>query len=158
MDIVLYRPEIPPNTGNIARLAVCTGCPLHIVGKAAFSMDEAAVKRAGLDYWDQLQLHQHASFEVFASWATEQKRRVLAVTKFGDTRFSDVEFRHDDTILFGSETSGLPPEVHDWISSQGDGQLLKIPMGQTCRSLNLSNAVSIVIYEALRQLEYPHLG
>lgn len=155
MDIVLYRPEIPPNTGNIARLAVCTGCPLHIVGKAAFSMDQAAVKRAGLDYWDQLQLHEHVSFEAFVSWATEQKRRVLAVTKFGQTKYSDVAFHNDDAILFGNETAGLPSEVHDWIAKQSPHQLLRIPMGQTCRSLNLSNAVSIVTYEALRQLDYP---
>ncbi|MCE9597760.1 MAG: tRNA (cytidine(34)-2'-O)-methyltransferase [Spirochaetia bacterium] len=158
MDIVLYRPEIPPNTGNIARLAVCTGCPLHIVGKAGFSMDEAAVKRAGLDYWDQLQLHTHESFAAFTEWAKPTNRRVLAVTKFGQTAYSSVKFRQDDLIMFGNETAGLPEEIHLWIESQGHGHLLRIPMGQTCRSLNLSNAVSIVTYEALRQLEFPALS
>lgn len=158
MHIALYRPEIPPNTGNIARLAVCTGCKLHIVGEPAFSMDAAAVKRAGLDYWDQLQLRTHTTFEAFADWAETERLRVFAITKFGKSIYSEAVFRSDDIVLFGNETSGLPQEAHDRICKQGQDFLLRIPMGTTCRSLNLSNAVAIVTYEALRQLNFPSVG
>jgi tRNA (cytidine/uridine-2'-O-)-methyltransferase len=163
MDIALYRPEIPQNTGNIGRICVCTNSPLHIIGKPSFSLEEAAVRRAGLDYWPRLKLKLHEEWQPFLSWfqqelADGKKRKLLLVTKFGSTFHSNYSFQTDDIILFGRETSGVPEEVHQWFAKHHPEGLLRIPVAGDCRSLNLGNAVSIVLFEGLRQLNYPGLS
>jgi len=157
MEIALYRPEIPPNTGNIARLCVCTASPLHIIGRPSFSLDERAVRRAGLDYWDLLDLHRHRDWSTFLSDADERTRRgersgnILLITKFAERNYWDHSFNPGDILVFGQETSGLPDFVHNAIKERNPDHLLRIPMTETSRSLNLSNAAAIVLYEALRQ-------
>ncbi len=149
LNIVLYRPEIPPNTGNVSRLCVGIKAHLHIVGKPAFDMSEKAVRRAGLDHWEKLQLSMHSDWEDFLQSAKDVSR-IFLVTKFGKVTYFENKFQSGDFLVFGSETSGLPPEVH---ASIPDIQKLKIPMlDETVRSLNLSNSVAIVAYEAVRQL------
>jgi len=157
MQIALYRPEIPPNTGNIARLAVCVGCPLHIIGKPGFLMTDAAVKRAGLDYWSDLNLTMHENFADFHAFARASACRIIAITKFGRTTYTDFSFQPTDILLFGNETGGLPDSVHDSVKAVNEAQLLRIPIRKNCRSLNLSNAVAIVVYEGLRQVGFPGL-
>lgn len=152
MHIALYRPEIPPNTGNIARLAVGMGCELHIVAEPSFSLSEAAVRRAGLDYWSELRLSKHQSFEEFLQWCGE--RPLKAVSKFGPVNYADAVFSPEDVILFGNETAGLPTEVLRHFKESAPKSILRIPMKPICRSLNLSNAVAVVMYEAWRQNKY----
>lgn len=148
LNIALYRPEIPPNTGNIARLCVGIRANLHIVGTPSFDMSEKAVRRAGLDYWEHLSLFQHKNWEEFVG-NIQDKSRLFLVTKFGKTKYSDVNYQENDTFLFGRETSGLPEEIR---LSSPDSNQIYIPMTKECRSLNLSNATAIVAYEAIRQL------
>lgn len=147
-NIVLYKPEIPPNTGNISRLAVGIGASLHIVDKPAFDISEKAVKRAGLDYWDNLNLVLHDSWKEFES-KLKDKSRVFLVTKFGKTKYSDISFQKNDYLVFGSETSGLPNFVKDSYPEQNK---LFIPMLPISRSINLSNSVAILAYEGIRQI------
>lgn len=149
MHIALFRPEIPPNTGNISRLAVGMGCGLHIVGEPAFSLSEASVRRAGLDYWDALDLHRHDSFENFLEWCGD--RPLKAVSKFGSVHYADASFSKDDVVLFGNETGGLPEPLMGYFKERLPTSILRIPMKPICRSLNLSNAVAVVMYEAWRQ-------
>lgn len=163
MEIALYQPEIPPNTGNIARLCVCTGSPLHIIGRPNFDMDEKAVKRAGLDYWDRLVLHRHKDWRTFAdSVGVRAKKRadleaagrapnILLVSKFGKCIYWNHPFRGDEILVFGMETDGLPEFIHEEIRSENPDHILRIPMTPESRSLNLANAASIVLYEGLRQ-------
>ncbi|MBI3735977.1 tRNA (cytidine(34)-2'-O)-methyltransferase [Candidatus Sumerlaeota bacterium] len=157
MHIALYRPEIPPNTGNIARLCVCTGTPLHIIGKPSFSMDERAVRRAGLDYWDRLALHRHKDWEAFVNYVSEGAIRegftcnILVISKHGGKPYWDHAFQPTDFLVFGRETDGLPDFIHQSIRAKNPDHILRIPMTETGRSLNLSNAAAIVLYEALRQ-------
>lgn len=148
MHIALYRPEIPPNTGNIARLSVALGASLHIVGKPGFSITSAAARRAGLDYWDDVRLHEHPDMDGFLTQV--QGRPLRAVSKFGPVRYTDMSYSSDDVILFGNETIGFPPEVRQLLGRL-DASIISIPMQAGCRSLNLSNAVAIVLYEAWRQ-------
>lgn len=162
MEIALYRPEIPPNTGNIARLSVCTGSRLHIIGKPSFSMDEAAVRRAGLDYWNEVDLHLHEEWEAFLEYAGRRSsetggRRIVLISKFGDKSFTEHSFAGDEILVFGRESSGLPDHIVRSIQSVDPDRILRIPVRDLCRSLNLSNSVAIVLYEALRQLDFPHL-
>lgn len=152
MEVGLYRPEIPPNTGNISRLCVCTGVKLHIIGPPAFSLADKDVRRAGLDYWHLLDLEQHASWNDFL--ARCDPRRILLISKFGPTRYTDFPFTGDEILVFGSETSGLPPEVHNDIAARDPARVLHIPMKDESRSLNLSNSVALVVYEALRQTQF----
>lgn len=149
LHIALFRPEIPPNTGNIARLAVGMGASLHIVGQPAFSLSEAAVRRAGLDYWDSLQLHLHEDWGQFLTWTGA--RPLKAVSKLGSSLYTECSYTPDDVILFGNETSGLPAEILAHFTAQLPASVLRIPMLPICRSLNLSNAVAVVLYEAWRQ-------
>lgn len=147
ISVALYEPEIPPNTGNIARLCAGMCVPLHIVGEPAFSMDDRAVKRAGLDYWPHVNLARHDNLDALKQKLEPGARLVCLTTKV-DRYYTDWDFHENDCLLFGPETRGLSPEVLD---AHRDS-CLTIPMTSPhVRSLNLSNSVSIVLYEALRQ-------
>jgi len=144
--VALVEPEIPQNTGNIARLCAATNTPLHIVGVAGFRLDERAVRRAGLDYWPEVTLHRHRDLDALRAELPEA--RFVYLTTKAQQSYVDWKFRHDDCLVFGRETRGLPEDLlHDnWESC------VTIPMlNPKVRSLNLSNAVAIVLYEALRQ-------
>jgi tRNA (cytidine/uridine-2'-O-)-methyltransferase len=153
MHIVLVEPEIPPNTGNIARTCAATGTVLHLVKPLGFAIDDKSLKRAGLDYWQHVQVEVHESLDDFMK-THEGKRMYLATTK-GGCIYSDVEFQDDDMILFGKETAGLPK---DFIAAHED-KAIRIPMSEDTRlrSLNLSNCANIILFEALRQQGFPKL-
>lgn len=153
IHIVLVEPEIPPNTGNIARSCAATGAQLHLVKPLGFSIDDRSLKRAGLDYWPFVKLEVHESQEEFLH-SYEGRRMYLATTK-GVHRHTDVQFQDEDMILFGRETKGLPK---DFIAKHQENTL-RIPMSADTRlrSLNLANSVNIVLFEALRQLDFPGL-
>ncbi|OPL07755.1 MAG: tRNA methyltransferase [delta proteobacterium ML8_F1] len=153
VEIVLFEPEIPPNTGNIARTCALTGTRLHLIKPLGFDIDDRTLKRAGLDYWHFLDLEVHESLEDFLR--TQGGKRIFLSTTKGDLRHSDCDFTGDVMIVFGKETSGLPSSLHEKYA----GSRFRIPMGghPDLRSLNLSNAVAIVLYEALRQQEYKSL-
>lgn len=153
LHIVLVNPEIPPNTGNIARSCAATGSVLHLVKPLGFDISEKAVRRAGLDYWQYVDLRVHESLEVFL--AEYGDRRMFLATTKGGMKYTDADFQDGDMLLFGRETAGLPREL---IEARKDCAI-RIPMSKNTelRSLNLSNAVSIVLFEALRQLDFPEL-
>jgi tRNA (cytidine/uridine-2'-O-)-methyltransferase len=150
INIALYKPEIPPNTGNIARLCVGISAKLHIIDKPSFDLSEKAVRRAGLDYWDSLDLELHPDWESFLKKITEHKRLFL-VTKFADTLYDSVKYTDEDYFLFGQETKGVPETISSFFSSSNK---IAIPMNDKIRSLNLSNSVAIIAYEALRQIGF----
>ncbi|GBG57099.1 putative tRNA (cytidine(34)-2'-O)-methyltransferase [Sporomusaceae bacterium FL31] len=151
MHIVLVEPEIPGNTGNIARLCAATGCELHLVKPLGFSVDDRYLKRAGLDYWHLVKVHYHENFdEVVAKYANHN---FYFNTTKTSRPYSDVQFTADDLLVFGKETAGLPEKILD----MNRQNCIRIPMLDDARSLNLSNAAAIVVYEALRQLSYPRL-
>lgn len=150
LNIVLYQPEIPQNTGNIARTCVLIDATLHLIKPLGFSIDEKAVKRSGLDYWKDLKLEVHESYEDFMSKYGD--RRIFLSTTHGGNLYSEEEFQSGDFIMFGRESSGVPKEVHD--AHLG----IRVPMIQTStRSLNLSNTAAIIAYEALRQIGFPKM-
>lgn len=151
MHVVLVEPEIPPNTGNVSRTCAVTGTILHLVEPLGFSLAERHLRRAGLDYWDRLQLVVHKSLEAFFQWAS--KGKMWFFTTSGSRLYTDVAYGRDDFLLFGKETAGLPK----WLLEKHPKQCLRIPMGKNIRSLNLSNSVAIVLYEALRQQGFPGL-
>ena len=151
--IALYEPEIPPNTGNIIRLCANTGAELHIIHPAAFSLDHSKLKRAGLDYREFASIIEHKNFEDFIK--TTDTSRLFALTTKGKTTYSDVTFKAGDTFLFGPETRGLPANVLETLATN---QVLRIPMIENSRSLNLSNTAALVIYEAWRQLGFSNAG
>lgn len=153
IHIVLVEPEIPPNTGNIARTAAATGSVLHLVKPLGFSLDEKSLRRAGLDYWHYVTLELHESLDEFLA-ACEGRRMWLATTK-GDRLYTEAEFHDEDMILFGRETAGLPK---DFIEERREWSI-RIPMSADTRlrSFNLSNAANIVLFEALRQIGFPNL-
>ncbi|HTU19004.1 MAG TPA: tRNA (cytidine(34)-2'-O)-methyltransferase [Gemmataceae bacterium] len=145
--IALLEPEIPPNTGNIIRLCVATGAALHIVGRAGFPLGERTVRRAAVDYWHELTLHRHATLEEFEAGQTPG--RIFCFSAHATVRYTEVSYQPGDSLLFGGESKGLPKSVVERYGSRA----LLIPMpGGKVRSLNLANAVSIVLYEALRQV------
>ena len=146
MQIVLVEPEIPQNTGSIARLAAATGASLHLVGKLGFSLEDRYLKRAGLDYWPFVDLHLH---EDFASFRDEARPgNILAFSTHASVSYTRAKFAPDDALVFGSESRGLSDEIKEELAP-----LWNIPMpGTGVRSLNLANAVSIVLYEGLRQI------
>jgi tRNA (cytidine/uridine-2'-O-)-methyltransferase len=145
MHVVLIEPEIPPNTGSVARLCAATETALHLVGRLGFSLEDRYLKRAGLDYWPFVDLTVHPSWHAFAA---RPPGRLLAFSSHGVESYTRIAFREDDALVFGGETRGLPDELRRELAP-----LYRIPMsGRGVRSLNLSNAVSIVLYEALRQL------
>ena len=149
LQIILYQPQIPPNTGNIIRLCANGGATLHLIEPLGFSLDEKACRRAGLDYQDMANVIRHENWQ--ACFEALAGRRIWAVTKFGTTRYDEAAFGPDDCLLFGTETTGLPPEIHEYLA---DSQKLTIPMASGNRSLNLSNSVALVFYEAWRQQDF----
>ncbi|MBE6895713.1 MAG: tRNA (uridine(34)/cytosine(34)/5-carboxymethylaminomethyluridine(34)-2'-O)-methyltransferase TrmL [Ruminococcaceae bacterium] len=147
-SIVLVEPEIPQNTGNISRTCACTGASLHLVKPLGFTIDDSKLKRAGLDYWSELDLHIHESLADFLEYA-KGKPLYFASTKAAHT-YSEIEYPEDAFFVFGKETKGLPETLlHDNYENS-----IRIPMRTSLRSLNLSNSVAIVLYEALRQRDF----
>ncbi len=147
MHVVLFEPEIPPNTGSIARLCAATLTPLHLIEPLGFKIDDKHLKRAGLDYWEFVDLRLHASWEAFLNRA--RSRHLLFFSKRATQSYTQARYREDDFLVFGPETRGLPQE---FLMAHPDRSYCIPMMGAGVRSLNLSNAVSIVLYEALRQL------
>ena len=148
-SIILYEPEIPPNTGNIIRLAANTGMALHLVEPLGFEMDEPRLKRAGLDYREFASVETHKNLS--ACLASLGEPRVFALSTRCKTAYTAPDYRAGDAFLFGPETRGLPADI---LRSLPEQQQLRIPMREDSRSLNLSNAAAIVVYEAWRQLEF----
>ena len=151
--VVLFQPEIPPNTGNIIRLCANTGCELHLVRPLGFDLDDRKLRRAGLDYREFAELRVHDSLEAFR--ADQGQARLLALSTRGSAPYSEVDYRDGDALLFGPETRGLPQALLDELPAD---QVVRIPMRPDSRSLNLSNAVALVLYEGLRQLGFPGLS
>ena len=149
--IVLVHPEIPPNTGNVIRLAANTGCALHLIEPLGFSMDDRNLKRAGLDYHEYAPVRRHASWGAFLSEAQPPPDRLFAFTTKGSHPFADVAWRAGDWLVFGSETAGLPASVRDTFDAE---RRVRLPMRADQRSLNLSNAVAVAVFEAWRQCGY----
>ena len=145
-DIVLYQPEIPPNTGNIIRLCANTGTGLHLIKPLGFTLEDKQLKRAGLDY------HEFATLKVHEDWQACCKaltgRRMFALTTKGSTHYNGIQFLPGDVFVFGPETRGLPPEILDQFAS---GNRVRLPMLPHSRSLNLSNSAAVLVYEAWRQ-------
>lgn len=154
LHVVMFEPLIPPNTGNVARTCAATGTVLHLVKPLGFSIDEAAVRRAGLDYWHLVDLRLHDSLREVIAEASEAGASCYFFTKFGKTRYTDIAYRPGDYLVFGKETTGLP----DWVHQEYPQQGLRLPMGEAMRSLNLSNTVAIGVYEALRQFDFAGLA
>jgi tRNA (cytidine/uridine-2'-O-)-methyltransferase len=146
--VVLVEPEIPPNTGNIIRLCANTGAQLHLIEPLGFPLDDAKMKRAGLDYHDYATMKVHRNWAAFIESQNPDPSRMFALTKHGSTAFASVSFRPGDFFVFGSETKGLDPELRE---SFATSQRIRLPMRPENRSLNLSNAVAVVVYEAWRQ-------
>jgi len=154
MDIVLVNPQIPQNTGSIARTCAATQTPLHLVGRLGFDISEKAVRRAGLDYWPWVPLHRHRSWEEYL--AAARPERVWLFSKFGRRLYYQAPFGPNDAFVFGSEQKGLGEE---FLSGFPEDQVLRIPIVcDKVRSLNLSNAANIVLYEARRQLRLDEDG
>ncbi|WP_315120982.1 tRNA (uridine(34)/cytosine(34)/5-carboxymethylaminomethyluridine(34)-2'-O)-methyltransferase TrmL [uncultured Clostridium sp.] len=152
LNIVLFQPEIPQNTGNIARTCVLTNCKLHLIEPLGFNLDEKHLKRAGLDYWPYLDLEIHKTYEDLRDKYKDGK--FYFSTTHGSNFHSDVKYKEGDFIVFGRESSGLP----DYIRNNELENCIRVPMiNTTTRSLNLSNTVSIVTYEALRQMNFPNM-
>lgn len=146
LHIGLYQPEIPPNTGNIARLCAATGSRLHLIGRLGFSLADKYLKRAGLDYWPRVDLVQHATLEDFEM--AVGRDRIWVIETPANHLFTEVKYTDGDALLFGPESVGLPTEVR----ARYSGRLVSIPMpGNAVRSLNLSTAAGVALYEALRQ-------
>lgn len=148
-NIVLFQPEIPPNTGNIIRLCSNMGTQLHLIKPYGFDIDDKKLRRAGLDYREWVDVKQHESYEAFLE--AEKPRHLFACSTRGTQFFADVSFQKDDYLMFGPETKGLPQNILDDL---GKDMVIKIPMVPRNRSLNLSNAVAIIAYEAWRQIGY----
>jgi tRNA (cytidine/uridine-2'-O-)-methyltransferase len=149
--IALVEPEIPYNTGNIARTCAVTGATLHLVGPLGFSIEDRYLKRAGLDYWDQVNVHLYDSFAELE--AALSGRRFFCATTKADRSYTAFRYKEGDVLVFGKETAGLPREILEKYRDTN----IRIPMRSDTRSLNLSNAVAIVVYEALRQNGFPGL-
>jgi tRNA (cytidine/uridine-2'-O-)-methyltransferase len=145
-DIVLYEPEIPANTGNIIRLCANTGAHLHLIKPLGFKLEDKKLRRAGLDYHEWVDIQAHDSLDVYL--AANQPKRLFALTTKGKKVFSDIRFSAGDTFLFGPETRGLPNAL---LASMPADHLLRLPMKPESRSMNLSNTVAIMLYEAWRQ-------
>ena len=150
LNIVLYQPEIPQNTGNIARTCVLTNSTLHLIKPMGFKIDDKQVKRAGLDYWSELKLEIHESYEEFMDKYGD--RKIFLATTHAGEYYDEVSFKEGDFIMFGRESAGVPEEVHK--AHKG----IRVPMIKTStRSLNISNTVAIIAYEALRQIGFPEM-
>lgn len=148
MHIVLHQPEIPANTGNIGRTCVATGTGLHLIEPLGFRLDERSIKRAGMDYWEHLQVQRYMNFEEFKK--THPDAKIWMATTKAKLTYTDVNYGPDDFIMFGKESAGIPEEI---LVDHAD-TCIRIPMLSKIRSLNLSNSVAIVLYEALRQQNF----
>lgn len=156
LNIVLVEPEIPQNTGNIARTCAAIGAKLHLVYPLGFSISEKSVKRAGLDYWDKLEIEEHISFEKFLEKYNPEEHNMFFATTKGKTKYTDINYSkmNEVFVLYGKETKGLP----EWILEKYlNTKTIRIPMLPTLRSLNLSNSVAIITYEILRQHNFEDL-
>ena len=151
LNIVLYEPEIPYNTGNIGRTCVATGTRLHLIEPLGFHLTEKAIKRAGMDYWDQLDVTRYVNYEDFLE--KNPGAKIYMATTKGPNVYSDAKFEPDCYIMFGKESAGIPEEI----LLQNKENAIRIPMIGDTRSLNLSNSVAIVLYEALRQNHFEHM-
>ncbi|MBI5508318.1 MAG: tRNA (cytidine(34)-2'-O)-methyltransferase [Deltaproteobacteria bacterium] len=152
LHLILFQPEIPQNTGNVGRLCAFTRCRLHLVHPLGFKITDRHLKRSGMDYWKQLDVHQHADWDAFLSSPGAPKRIWLFSTR-GRRSLWDVRFADDDGLLFGREADGCPPWLHEWATA---ARTVSIPrLNDTLRSLNLATAAGIATYEALRQLHGP---
>ncbi|MBS3804270.1 MAG: tRNA (uridine(34)/cytosine(34)/5-carboxymethylaminomethyluridine(34)-2'-O)-methyltransferase TrmL [Oleiphilaceae bacterium] len=149
LNVVLYEPEIPPNTGNIIRLCANTGCRLHLIEPLGFNLDDKQLRRAGLDYSEYATLSVHSSFEAFL--ASESPGRLLALTTKAKRAYHDIGYEPGDYLMFGPETRGLPEAVREGLP---EAHCLRVPMRPHSRSLNLSNTAALVVYEAWRQLGF----
>lgn len=148
MHIILHQPEIPQNTGNIGRTCVATGTDLHLIEPLGFRIDEKKLRRAGMDYWQKLNLTRYIDFEDFKKQHSDAK--IWMATTKAKRAYTEVSFGMDDYIMFGKESAGIPEEI----LVENEENCIRIPMGEDIRSLNLSNSVAIVLYEALRQNEF----
>ncbi len=151
MNIVLHEPEIPQNTGNIGRTCVATNTSLHLIEPLGFRLNEKQLKRAGMDYWDRLDVTRYINYEDFR--AKNPDARVWMATTKAKRVYSEVDFKEDDFIMFGREGGGIPEEI----LVDNEEYCIRIPMGEEIRSLNLANSVAIVLYEALRQTGFSGL-
>ncbi|MFC4258423.1 tRNA (uridine(34)/cytosine(34)/5-carboxymethylaminomethyluridine(34)-2'-O)-methyltransferase TrmL [Marinobacter lacisalsi] len=147
--IVLYEPEIPPNTGNIIRLCANTGCQLHLIEPLGFTLEDKQMRRAGLDYSEYASVKVHASYGAFLE--AEQPQRLFGLTTKGSQPYHEVSFEAGDYLMFGPETRGLPEDVRNGLEAN---HRLRVPMLPHSRSLNLSNSAAVVLYEAWRQLGF----
>lgn len=148
MNIVLHQPEIPANTGNIGRTCVATGSTLHLIEPLGFRLDEKSIKRAGMDYWEKLDVRRYVNYQDFLE--KNPNAKVWMATTKAKNCYSDVSFGPDDYIMFGKESAGIPEEI----LVENEENCIRIPMLDEIRSLNLSNSVAIVLYEALRQQNF----
>lgn len=155
LNIVLVEPEIPQNTGNIARTCAAVGAKLHLVKPLGFDISEKSVKRAGLDYWDKLEIEEHENLSEFLNKYSPEINKMYFVTTKGQNTYAEKTYKgeHEIFLLFGKETKGLPEEL---LKSNMENAI-RIPMRETLRSLNLSNSVAIVVYEVLRQNDFDNL-
>ncbi len=151
-DIILYQPEIPPNTGNIIRLCANTAARLHLIGPCGFKLEDAQLRRAGLDYHDMARVQLYESWQDYYQQHTQKP--LWAFSTKGKRRYDQVTFQADDGLLFGPESRGLPTEL---LNNIGDERVLRLPMQANSRSLNLSNTVAVALYEALRQADFAGL-
>lgn len=147
-NIVLVAPEIPPNTGNVIRLAANTGCSLHLIEPLGFSMEDRLMRRAGLDYHEYAPVRRHADWAAFLQDCSPDRERMFAMTTHSSSPAHAIAFAPGDWLVFGAESKGLPPEVREQFTPQ---QRLRLPMLPGQRSLNLSNAVAVTVFEAWRQ-------
>lgn len=145
MNIVLLEPEIPANTGNIGRTCVATGTTLHLIEPLGFHLNEKNIKRSGMDYWKQVDVRRYADYQDFLE--KENPKRIFMATTKAHQLYTDVRYEPDDYIMFGKESAGIPEEI----LVENESTCIRIPMNDDIRSLNLSNSVAIVLYEALRQ-------
>lgn len=152
LNIVLHQPEIPNNTGNIGRTCVATGCALHLIHPLAFDISEKAVRRAGLDYWHRVDLHEHADWAAYQRDAVADRSRVWLTTTKASRPLWDAEFRVGDHIVFGRETVGLPEELVAAHAAEHPGNLLLLPLLPEERSLNVASTATAFIAEAFRQM------
>lgn len=148
MNIILHQPEIPANTGNIGRTCVATGTSLHLIEPLGFHLNEKSIKRAGMDYWEHLDVTRYVNFEEFKE--KHPNAKIWMATTKAKHVYSDVQFGEDDFIMFGKESAGIPEEI----LVDYEETCIRIPMLDEIRSLNLSNSVAVILYEALRQNEF----
>lgn len=149
LHVVLYEPEIPPNTGNIIRLCANTGCQLHLIEPLGFNLEDKQMRRAGLDYSEYARVKVHKDYQAFLD--SEQPERLFGLTTKGSRPYHDVSYQDGDFLMFGPETRGLPTEIREGLPPE---HRLRVPMRPESRSLNLSNTAALVVYEAWRQLGF----